>query len=358
MDNRKRGKKRKGLKILLGVLLAVFILCTTVLAGYEIMKKTGRDSLYGNAATKAPQLTSQEQSETESNSDYYYRNGKTYQYNEDIITILCMGIDKKTENFEKQETSGQSGQADSIFLLVLNPDTNKIEMISVSRDTMTEIKNYDYQGNYIGDSVNHLGLAYAYGDGEEKSCELMVDAVSNLFFDLPIQAYCAINLTAVEKLNEAVGGVTVTVPEDLTDQDPELKEGATVRLHRDQVLAFIQSRDSYAQGSNNKRMERQKQYALNFVSQAKAAMKKDVTLPVTLYHELSGNMVTNINLDNAVYLASLMSGMELTEDGIYTVQGEVKQGTVYEEFYVDDEKLQEMILDIFYKEVPTEKGSD
>lgn len=358
MDNRKRRKKKRGLKVLLGILLAVFVLCSTVLAGYEIMKKTGKDSLYGNAATKAPQLTSQEQESTQDNADYYYRNGKTYQYNEDIITILCMGIDKKTESFEKQETSGKSGQADSIFLLVLNPDTGKMEMISVSRDAMTEIQNYDYQGNYIGDSVNHLGLAYAYGDGEEKSCELMVDAVSNLFFDLPIQAYCAINLTAAEKLNEAVGGVTVTVPEDLTKQDPELKEGATVKLEGDQVLTFIQSRDSYAQGSNNKRMERQKQYALNFLSQAKSAMKKDVTLPVTLYHELSENMVTNINLDNAVYLATLMADMELTEEGFYTVQGEVKQGSVYEEFYVDDEKLQEMILDIFYKEVPAEKGSE
>lgn len=70
---------------------------------------------------------------------------------------------------------------------------------------MTPIKTFDYKGNYVGDAENHLGLAYAFGDGKETSCQYMVDAVSNLFYGIPINSYVALNMEAVEQLNDAVG---------------------------------------------------------------------------------------------------------------------------------------------------------
>ena len=44
---------------------------------------------------------------------------------------------------------------------------------------------------------------------------MTVDAVSHLMYDLPIHGYVAVKLDAIEKLNDAVGGVTVTLPEDI-----------------------------------------------------------------------------------------------------------------------------------------------
>ena len=46
---------------------------------------------------------------------------------------------------------------------------------------MTPIKMFDYKGEYLGKEISHLGLAYAFGDGKQTSCQYMVDAVSNLF---------------------------------------------------------------------------------------------------------------------------------------------------------------------------------
>lgn len=102
-------------------------------------------------------------------------------------------------------------------------------MIAISRDTMTEIATYDVKGNYIGDSVNHLGLAYAFGNGKDTSCEYMVHAVSKLFYGIPINGYAAFNMETISKLNDAVGGVTVTVPEG-EDLSKKLKAGTAVTL--------------------------------------------------------------------------------------------------------------------------------
>jgi len=74
------------------------------------------------------------------------------------------------------------------------------------------------------------------------SCQYMVDAVSNLFYGMPINGYVALNMNAVAMINDAVGGVTVTVPEDMTQVDPSFAEGAAVTLTGDQVEVYTLSR--------------------------------------------------------------------------------------------------------------------
>lgn len=355
----KGGKKKfLALKIFLGILITVLALIAGVAGAYYYLRASGRAGLHENAKTAVPDLSKSETaSETnEPQEDYdptiFRYDGKEYRYNSNIFTILCMGIDKDTENVELQKISGESGQADSIFLFVMDTVQNKIKIISVSRDTMTEITNYDVSGNEVGESVNHLGLAYAYGDGGQTSCEMMVDAVSNLFYDLPIHGYVSLLMSAIGPLNDAVGGVTVTVQEDLSDKDPALTEGATVTLMGDQAEIYVRSRDTDQEGSNNLRMERQKTYALAFINAAKEALKSNPSLTVEMYRQFSEQMVTNIKLDNAVYLVSEAVGMELDLNDISSLEGETKQGSVYEEFYVDDKALLQLVLDTFYLEVP------
>ena len=360
---KKRYKKRnKGsliAKILLIVLIVLMALAAIVVGAYTYLQKSGRDSFIRNSATAVPDISQSETArikkevQEEYDPTLFRYDGKLYKYNSDMITILCMGVDKRIESVEKQEISGESGQADSIFLAALNPNTKKIKVISISRDTMTTIKNYDVSGNYIGDSINHLGLAYAYGDGEKESCEMMVEAVSKLFYDLPIHGYASILMTAIEPLNDAVGGVRVTVPKDMTSYDPVLAEGAEVTLNGSQAKIFLQNREMDEEGSNLKRMEAQKQYVLSFVQSAKNAIKANPTLPVALYQQLTEQMVTNINLDNAVYLVSQAVDMSFSTKDIVSVEGKIEQGAVYEEFYPDDKKLLELVLDTFYQEVPS-----
>lgn len=353
-----KNKKYLALKIFLGILIAILALTAGVAGAYYYLRTSGKAGLRQNAKTSVPDLTKSDtlvksdEIQEEYDPTVFRYDGVEYKYNSNIITILCMGIDKETEEIELQDISGEAGQADSIFLLVLDPTENKVKIISVSRDTMTEIMNYDVTGKEVGESINHLGLAYAYGDGGEKSCELMVDAVSNLFYDLPIHGYVSMLMSAIGPLNDAVGGVTVTVPQDLSDKDPALYEGATVTLMGDQAEIFVRTRDTETEGSNNLRMERQKMYALSFINTAKTALKETPSLTIDLYKQFSEQMVTNIELDNAVYLASEIAGMEFDLDDILTLDGNVKQGAVYEEFYVDDEALLQLVLDTFYTEVP------
>lgn len=332
--------------------LAVFCICSA-LGTYHFLRIRGAEAADENISTVSNHVTSRDErmAELSDDPDLIWYDGKAYRYNENLTTILFMGIDQRSEVIEKREgVSGESGQADTIFLLVMDQKKNKMKVIGISRDTMTSIPTYDYKGNYVGDSVNHLGLAYAFGDGKEISCQYMVDAVSNLFYGIPINAYVALNMEAVIAINDAVGGVPVHVPEDLTRVDPAFTAGADVTLMGRQALLFVKWRDTSVDNSNNIRMARQKQYMINFMKQAVQAVKNDATLPVSLYQSLTDEMVTDIGLDETVYFVTQVLSMSLDESGIMMLKSDAVQGSVYDEIYVDDDALYELILNIFYTE--------
>jgi LCP family protein required for cell wall assembly len=332
----------------------IFALVLVLLVGgcygaFRYLKSAGQKSLMEVSADASPDM-----GELQDTSGLVSYQGHHYRYNDEMINILCMGIDQYTSDETESETEysfGESGQADTIFLLSLNCRDDTMKLTGISRDTMTEIRTYDYQGNYLGKVKNHLGLAYAFGDGGSESGEFVTEAVSDLLYGLPIHGYVAVRLDAIQKLNDSVGGVTVTLNEDMILGGQSYAKGDTVLLQGSQAQNFVQTRDTETTGSNNERMERQKQYAVSFLDEARAALKKRPLLAADLYRELTADMVTGIGLDEAVYLASLIANMSFSMDDISMLAGETKQGSVYDEFYLDEDALLEQIFDTFYIEV-------
>ena len=184
--------------------------------------------------------------------------GKTYKYNQNLSNYLLLGVDKRTPA-ETRVGKADAGQADALFLLSLNRKTKEMTMISIPRDTMTDVESFDLEGKSLGKSKDHISLSYGYGDGGAESCKLTQEAVSNLFYGLPIQGYLAMNLDGIPELTKSVGGLTVTVPNNSLEYEyPEFAEGAEVTLTEENTEVFLRSRDVDESQSAIYRMERQK----------------------------------------------------------------------------------------------------
>ena len=370
-----RHRRRVRTKILcaLGILLALLaILAVIAVILVNVWRTTGRASLLqhaqGNSADAAQNMQSAANEKNENATDsgtqeaeesYELQegqiryNGKTYQYKDNLMNILCLGIDSR-DGIAKEKTPGKAGQADCVILAVLDDDAKTIQLINISRDSMVPVHVYATDGSYVEDRIEQLALQYAYGNGRDWSCQLMEQAVSDLFYGLPINGYCALSMNSIADLNDAVGGVTVTVPEDLAVMQPKLfTAGDTVTLKGELAYHFVHDRDykSADIASNNKRIARQKTYAVAFVNQFKQGMKEDMTLPVKLYQTAEKQMVTSIGLDQAIYLCTEYMNSSFDTDNIYTIEGEVTKGEEYAEFNVDDDALYQLILDVFYEEV-------
>ena len=286
--------------------------------------------------------------------------GRTYAYQEDVMTFLCMGIDKSGEA-KASEDLHRGGQADALFLAVMDPGEKKISVIGVNRDTMAELFVYDEEGNYLGREIGQIALQHAYGDGMEESCERTVEAVSNLFYGIPIHGYFAMNMDVIIPLNDAVGGVDVVIGDgdeniEITDGEKRLYQadwevGEKVHLEGPEAYSFVRNRDMYAPHSAEQRLKRQKQYLEAFAWQAKKAVAQDLTLPAKLYTEILPYMVTDISASEAVYLATQAVSYTFGQDNLYSLEGEIRMGEQFEEFYPDETALYELILQVFYEEV-------
>ena len=399
-SHKKPDKKVVLLRVCIGVLSAILLIILIVTVTFLILRTSGKNSIYNNGGDSIPVIDlnddpeqpstgtdkpdiswddpkpdntepssegSSNTAETESqsnaqetqgnNNGYVYQagdisyNGHVYRYNSDIMTFLVMGIDSVTEIPEDDENIDyiKGNQADANFLFVMNPHTKQLTCIAISRNTITDIDVYDSDNNYVKTVKAQLCLQHGFGDGKAISCERHKQAVSKLFYNLPIHGYVSIRLNAIPAINDSVGGVEVTPTEDF--EPLGLKAGVTVRLDGDQAYTFMQYRDRSVFDSATNRLNREKLYLNSFMSAALQKVKSDITFPVTMYTTLSKYVYTDLSIDEITYLASELVGYSFDNFDIRSVQGEVIKGSEFEEFYIDKQALRELMLQVFYEVV-------
>lgn len=333
-------KKSNVIFIIFIVLLAVALAVVIIL----VVKKEKEDVAKVSEADTLETMSTEVEKWQEGDVSY---NGRKYRYNTSIKTYLFMGIDK-TGVVEAAEDGISGGQSDAMFLLVSDANAQKLSVIAINRNTMTEVDVYDREGNYVGRYNLQICLQHGYGDGMRTSCLRTVDAVSRLFYNLPISGYLSLQMEGVPALNDAVGGVTVEVMDDIENPalGVSLKQGETVTLAGCEAYVYLRSRELEEFGSASRRLERQQQYLSGFLPRVKQVAAGGESAVMKMYDAVSDYVVTNIDF---VDLAAEAENYAFDASGIYSIPGDLIMGTQFEEYYVDDEALYEMILEIFYE---------
>lgn len=355
----KRDKKRKRKVVALTVLAAITGLLAAAFAAFLIVGAIGKANLRSNviAAQKlenAPVVIERQPTEEEAagwKEGWVKYNGQIYAYNEDILTFLIMGIDK-TKDVKEVAEGTNGGQADALFLVVLNPHDDSLSVIGINRNTMTDVSVYDNNGSFVNTVKAQIAVQHGFGNGVEESCEYEVNAVQHLFYEMPIHGYAAINMSAIGPLTDMVGGVDVVALEDIkSGNSTVIKEGEEVHLEGDLAFAYIHNRDTKEFGSADHRLERQKQFITTYLQKVKQKTKEDIGFPISVYQSIAPQTVTSLTVDEMTYLVSIAKDYSFDANYLYTLKGETKQGDVFEEFYVDETDLFELILKVFYEPV-------
>ena len=343
----KNSKKRK--KLIFKILLIILIVISLIMAAVYGLFLFGKHQM---TSTKDTVITPPNSSDIASEEDGKVINykGKTYTLNDNMTSILCMGIDKT--NLDNSESFGANGQADSIFVMAIDTVTGKVTIIPINRDTLVDSNVYTESGEFAGAEKEPICLVYANSDGSKKSCENMSKAVSNLFYGIPINTYFALDLKGIGVLNSAVGGVTVTSPDTFNYWGAQYNKGESIHLDTSKkALGFVRWRDVNNLESNNLRMQRQVIYLKSFAKTAIAKTKKDLTFPVTLYKSAKGYCYDNLNVSKITFLTTSILGSSGGSNlNFKNISGKVVSANNRAEFTPDDTQLFELILQTYYTE--------
>lgn len=276
-------------------------------------------------------------------------NQQKYQYNMGIKTYLLMGIDSM-EPLSVKENKLKGGQADALFLLVVDTDNKNWKILSINRNTMTDIQRFDSHGMYKGWINAQICIQHGFGDGMEQSCERQMAAVSRTLLGLPIDGYVAINMGAVPAMNDAIGGVTLTSIEDiLLPQDGiVISEGEEIKLQGMNAWAYVVYRDEAELDSASKRLERQKHYIKEAYKTVRNSDTDKTELISNIYNVVQDYTLMDIPI---VELACQILLYDKDLDEIATFPGVEVAGDRFVEYYLDEEKTLEMLIDTYYTKV-------
>lgn len=280
---------------------------------------------------------------TSSESNFITYKGVKYKKNSDIKTMLFIGVDKAAKA-DLHNSPGENGQSDSLNLLIMNQDTNKAQILQISRECMVEIDIYGEDGEKLMATEGQIALQYAYGDGEEKSCRLTSEKVSGLLFGTSINSYLSLTLEGMVVATDAIGGVTLTVPEDYTAIDPAFEQGKTITLNGELAEKYVRTRDIEVLDSNNQRMERQAHFMNALIREMQeigGTMKY-----AEIYQKLEPYMVSNMTADELKEISEYEINTEMQR-----VPGEIIEKDGHAQYIVDNGQLQELIIKLFYKQV-------
>lgn len=277
----------------------------------------------------------------------YTDNGNLYSFRQKQFVLYFMGIDD--DNMVSSKTPSEGGQADAHFLIFIDTESKTIRILTLNRNTMTDIDIYDLYNVYGYTIPGQLCLQHAYGDGMEDSCEKSQYAIRRCLNNMPVHAYVSLNKGIIGALNDAVGGVRVTALEDIIFPEPEtiIHKGDDILLKGSDAYYYITHRYTMNFGSNNTRLERQKQYLHTLLEQMKSSVLKNPLKLYELYHLSRKYMVTDLSIPEMFYLATLGMTYQIDTD-IVSIPGQTEEGELYETFYPDEEKKTDIILDYYY----------
>ncbi len=274
---------------------------------------------------------------------------RTYLFSHPVKTYLLMGTDA-SGNEDGIGDDYQGAMADTLILIMVDDEEKSYGLLQLNRDTITDVPILLHDGTSYASAEEQLCTAHWYGKDRKASCENTVQAVSNMLGGLPIDGYYCLQMGAMPLLNEAVDGVTITFPEDLTEIDPAMKKGATLTLTNAQAEALLHTRMGLKDDRNSERMNRQKLFMDGFMDKMKEKAV-DTNFTIALYDRLHPYATEDININE---LSQMLKDIKnYTNKGAFTIDGtselgeKLGDGEQHWEFYMDEGSLDSIMCGLY-----------
>lgn len=180
----------------------------------------------------------------------------------------------------------QVGRTDTMIIATINPKTQTANLTSIPRDTLVNI----YGSQQDEEKINAAYPLYG-ANTTIKTVEHLVN--------IPIPYYVLLNMGGLEKMINAVGGVTVNPLLTFHYEAANVTKGQKIHLNGASALAYSRMRDQDPLGDYG-RQARQRQIIKALV--LKEASLSSVVRYQTVLKSLTHNLQTNLTFNDLMWL--------------------------------------------------------
>lgn len=237
------------------------------------------------------------------------------------FTVLLLGQDNRPGE--------DAARADTIIVAKIDPENDRVWMLSIPRDTRAQIP---------GHGTQKINAATFYGGPS-----LMVETVQD-FLGIPINHYMDIDFDGFIQVVDSLGGVWIDVDTDIDDPKASSHGSYTASkigkgyqlLDGDHALTFVRSRDF--PDADFTRMRHQQQF---FKALADQATKFENVLKIPgMVKDVAQYMSTDMSMGQIVDVAMALRDMGGENVQTATVMGQWKSPYVW-----PDEELKAFLVD-------------
>ena len=231
------------------------------------------------------------------------------------FSALILGVDEREEDI---------GRSDTMIVLTVNPTLQTTRMLSIPRDTYTEIV-----GQGFKDKINH---AYAFG-----GIEMSMKTVENLL-DIPIDYVAQVNMESFVDIVDIVGGITVnnTLAFDYEGESFTIGE---LNLDGETALKYVRMRYDDPAGDFG-RQNRQKQVIQGVLKEAISV--NTVLNYQSIFKTLEANVQMNVMFDDLLSIQKNYAGSFKNIEQLYLNNGAGKMMNGIYYYMPNDSELDEI----------------
>ncbi|MDQ0776782.1 LCP family protein required for cell wall assembly [Streptomyces aurantiacus] len=236
------------------------------------------------------------------------------------LNILVLGSDSRNGERNKDLGGGSSEGARSDTAMIVHVDEGRSEatVVSIPRDTLVTRPSCPLPSG--GSTSIAYGAMFnsAYSVGGPVCAVKTVESMTNVRMD----HYIEIDFAGFADLVDALGGVTVTTDEDISDEDSHLElEAGTHHLDGKDALALARTRHGIGDGSDLGRIGLQQKLVKGLLDQVSSTNL--LTSPTRLYgvaDALTSSLTTDTGLNSLTELMGLGQSLKsLSSTGTETV---------------------------------------
>lgn len=337
-------RNKNGIIILI---IAISIICFAGYTGFLISEKYNNTKVVRktqtieDAATPLASDISEVYSRDSFDGSISYQ-GNRYEKNTAIDTVLFLGIDSSDQSRDGLGID-EGGRSDTIILFAIDNENETITPLQINRDTMVDVDIYDNDGNFVSQGQEQITMQYAYGRNTREACNLTKEKISDLMCRTRIDGVISLTMEGIAPIVDSIGGVTLQLATDETDLDPSYVKGAVIYLDGTAAEDFVHIRDTEVRGSNVERMSRQTQFMLALFQNLKG---QGSSIIETMESAAGDSLYEDIDADSMARFTRYDYAGE-----VVTLAGTVVNGPLHDEFYVDEEKVTETVLKLFYRKL-------